>query len=216
MTSTQVFLAVVSVLAFTSAFTTPQKSHPFPCNSGKRIFRSRLIPTGRAGEVIASRIEDDQDKGPCLIFPGGGLFFYWQAGVIVRLISHYLPFFSLLQNIRTCNAHHLKWNALKIGTKAYLQERGYDLSTTSSPCHLCGASAGALAATLAATEVNPYEATELALSLSEKAGVWDRPLGLQGVWGNMIYEWLDILLPDDAVERVVKKVCCCSLGCYLI
>jgi len=59
---------------------------------------------------------------------------------------------------------------------------------------------------LAATEVNPYEATELALSLSEKAGVWDRPLGLQGVWGNMIYEWLDTLLPDDAVERVVKKL----------
>jgi len=172
MTSTQVFLAVVSVLAFTSAFTTPPKSHPFPCNSRKRtIFRSQLIPTDRAGEIITSRIGDDRDKGMCLIFPGGGLFFYWQAGVI-----------------------------------AYLQERGYDLSTTSSPCHLSGASAGALAATLAATEVNPYEATELALSLSEKAGVWDRPLGLQGVWGNMIYEWLDTLLPDDAVERVVKKL----------
>ena len=109
----------------------------------------------------------DEHSGPRLIFPGGGLFFYWQAGVI-----------------------------------SHLQEGGYNLSNA----HLSGASAGALSATLAATGVDFYEATELALSLSEEAGVWDRPLGLQGIWGDMIHTWLDELLPHDADEMVSEKL----------
>lgn len=98
---------------------------------------------------------------PQLIFPGGGIFFYWQAGVVT-----------------------------------YLRER-YDLSETG----MTGASAGALTATLAATDVDFWEATDLALDLSRQAGVWDRPAGLQGVWGSIIEEWIDLLLPGDAVER---------------
>ncbi|KAL7506474.1 hypothetical protein ACHAXN_009088 [Cyclotella atomus] len=74
-----------------------------------------------------------------LIFPGGGLFFYWQAGVI-----------------------------------AYLQENSYDLNNVL----LSGASAGALSATIAKTSISPYRATELALQMSDEAGVWERPLGL--------------------------------------
>ncbi|KAL7549539.1 hypothetical protein ACHAWF_012805 [Thalassiosira exigua] len=101
-------------------------------------------------------------QGPCIVFPGGGLFFYWQAGVV-----------------------------------AFLREQGYDPSTIS----MAGASAGALSATLAKTGVDPYDATALALSMSAEAGIWDRPLGLQGVWGGIIEEWLDRLLPDDADER---------------
>lgn len=95
---------------------------------------------------------------------------------------------------------------IQLNNKAYLQEEGYDFSSTSSTCLLSGASAGALAATLAATDVNPYDATELALSLAEEAGVWTRPLGLQGVWGSIIYEWLDTLLPEDAEKRVAETV----------
>ena len=88
--------------------------------------------------------------------------------------------------------------------QAYLQENGYNLS--SSNLLLAGASAGALSATLAKTNVNPYDATELALQMSDDAGVWDRPLGLQGVWGSIIYDWLDRLLPDDAGEMVNEDV----------
>ena len=40
------------------------------------------------------------------------------------------------------------------------------------------------------------------LELAQRAGVWDRRQRLQGVWGALIYEWLEELLPDDAVERV--------------
>ena len=86
--------------------------------------------------------------------------------------------------------------------QAYLQEQGYTLSNTI----LSGASAGALSATLAKTNVCPYDATKLALSMSAEAGIWDRPLGLQGVWGSIIYDWLNQLLPEDAEEKVKDEV----------
>jgi len=132
---------------------------PFDANHDYKLFKMT-----NADDMISS---PSSKQRPGIIFPGGGLFFYWQAGVI-----------------------------------AYLQEEGYNLSNTL----LSGASAGALSATLAKTEVNPYDATELALSMADEAGIWDRPLGLQGVWGSIIYDWLDRLLPLDAEERVKEEL----------
>lgn len=43
--------------------------------------------------------------------------------------------------------------------------------------------------------------------MSDDADVWERPLGLMGIWGNIIYEWLDELLPDDAADLVNDEVC---------
>jgi predicted acylesterase/phospholipase RssA len=99
-----------------------------------------------------------KDRSTHLLFPGGGIFFYWQAGVVT-----------------------------------YLREGSYDLSK----CGFSGASAGALTATLAVTGVDVYEATDLALKLAADAGVWDRRGGLQGIWGPLIEEWLDELLPPS-------------------
>ncbi|KAL9178372.1 hypothetical protein ACHAXT_000019, partial [Thalassiosira profunda] len=136
------------------------------CNL-KRVLQSkstleREVPPTENEAVDSPPSTQPSAQSPALIFPGGGLFFYWQAGVV-----------------------------------AYLQEQGYDLSTAS----MSGASAGALSATLAKTGVCPYDATKLALKMSAEAGVWDRPLGLQGVWGGIIEKWLDRLLPIDAEER---------------
>jgi len=90
----------------------------------------------------------------------------------------------------------------KAGVVTYLREQGYDLSTV----QLSGASAGALTATLTATDVDFYQATDLALKMAADAGVWDRSGGLQGIWGPLIYDWLDELLPDDSVERVNERL----------
>jgi predicted acylesterase/phospholipase RssA len=114
---------------------------------------------------VADVGNDDKERTR-IIFPGGGIFFYWQAGAV-----------------------------------SHLRERGYDLSETA----LSGASAGALAATLTATNVDFSDATRLALELAEKAGVWDRPQGLQGVWGEMIETWLDELLPENAIGMVERN-----------
>ena len=47
--------------------------------------------------------------------------------------------------------------------------------------------------------------------MSDDNNIWERPLGLQGVWGSIIYDWLDELLPDDAdllVKEEVRVSCC--------
>jgi hypothetical protein len=90
------------------------------------------------------------------------------------------------------------WQA---GAVTYLRKGGYDLASVS----FAGASAGALTATLAATGVDFGRATDLALSLAAEAGVWNRRGGLQGIWGPMIREWLDELLPEDALQQVSNQ-----------
>ena len=62
---------------------------------------------------------------------------------------------------------------------------------------LLGASAGSLAATLAVYDVSFEDATNCAVDLSKKIGLWDRPLGLAFIWGSLIEDWLDELLPPS-------------------
>jgi hypothetical protein len=54
--------------------------------------------------------------------------------------------------------------------------------------------------------VDFYEATDLALRMAKEAGIWDRKEGLQGIWGPLIADWLDELLPDDVLDRVNNRV----------
>ena len=102
-----------------------------------------------------------------LVWPGGGLFFWWQAGAATGLA------------------------------------KTMDLSATP----LVGASAGSLAATLAACSVNMDVALESAVRRSHEQGVFAKgPWGLYGIWGPIIHDWLDELLPEDADERCNGRV----------
>jgi predicted acylesterase/phospholipase RssA len=130
------------------------------------------FPHSRYGLLLSKVSTEDAyiDNNPTntnIVFPGGGIFFYHQAGVV-----------------------------------NFLREEGYDLST----CTFSGASAGALTATLTATNVDFYVATDLALKLAEEAGVWDRSNGLQGIWGPLIENWLDELLPSSCIESVQDRI----------
>eukprot|EP00527_Entomoneis_sp_CCMP2396_P001102 CAMPEP_0198148946 /NCGR_PEP_ID=MMETSP1443-20131203/44325_1 /TAXON_ID=186043 /ORGANISM="Entomoneis sp., Strain CCMP2396" /LENGTH=210 /DNA_ID=CAMNT_0043813823 /DNA_START=229 /DNA_END=861 /DNA_ORIENTATION=+ len=69
---------------------------------------------------------------------------------------------------------------------------------------MAGGSAGALTATLTATDVDFYKATQLALDICDDLGIWERSEGLQGVWGQTIVDWLEELLPEDAAAKVQK------------
>ncbi|GIL87560.1 hypothetical protein Vretimale_14753 [Volvox reticuliferus] len=62
-------------------------------------------------------------------------------------------------------------------------------------------SGGGLVAVLGACEVPPAEAVRLAFRLCREAGVYDRPMGLLGIWRNLVHRWLDGLLPADAASR---------------
>ena len=130
-----------------------------------RMHQHNNYPNPNRSDRIATCIA--KTEPPHLIFPGAGLFFYWQAGVVT-----------------------------------YLRQAGYDLSKTT----MSGASAGAIAATLAATDVCFSNATDTALRLGRDAGVWDRPLGLMGVWGSLIEEWLDEILPANAADLASGRI----------
>ena len=65
---------------------------------------------------------------------------------------------------------------------------------------MVGASAGALIVTLAMCKIDPDEAIKTAYQLAEEGNIWNRRLGLAGIWGGLVRQWLDILLPSNAAE----------------
>jgi hypothetical protein len=101
----------------------------------------------------------DSPQPPALVFPGDGIFFWWQAGVVSAL------------------------------------QKRYNLGDL----QMAGASAGSLSAVSAACNLNMHDGLELALRLSEEAGAWDKgTFGLYGIWGDIVREWLDTMLPENA------------------
>jgi hypothetical protein len=103
-----------------------------------------------------------------LVFPGAGIYFFWQAGVVKAL------------------------------------QEGYDLGRHNLA--VSGASAGSISCVLAMCSVDMDRALELAVRLADDAGVFTRPQGLAGIWGHMIEDWLDTLLPDDCYLTCSGKV----------
>ncbi|CAG9462077.1 unnamed protein product [Pedinophyceae sp. YPF-701] len=78
----------------------------------------------------------------------------------------------------------------------YLEDH-FDLSDTK----FVGASAGSLLSALTLCHVPAKAAILEAYRLAVEAGAFDRPLGLAGVWGNLVSTWLGTLLPEDAHKR---------------
>lgn len=149
-------------------------SYSYQYRYNSRHHRSTAIPITTDRFSTLSRLSSSNNNidTTCtnkshIIFPGGGIYFYHQAGVI---------------------------NYLR-------EETEYDLG--SPDVTFCGASAGALTATLTAADVDFYAATELALALANQADVWDRRKGLQGIWGPLIQRWLEeLLLPASKKNSI--------------
>ena len=153
-----------SVSKFILSYPSSSSNILAPCPRATLISLNNQISNEYSSDCKSDDKESDSlhpRRIPVLSFPGGGIYFYWQAGVI-----------------------------------EYLREKKYDLSQID----FVGASAGALTSTLAACNVSFYHATDVAVSLCDKYNVWDRPFGLMGIWGEIVEEWLDIVLPDNAHE----------------
>lgn len=71
---------------------------------------------------------------------------------------------------------------------------------------MAGASSGALVAVLAACDVDPELIFEEAYKLAVDNDIWNRKFGLLGIWGGLIREWLDRLLPDNAHELCSQRL----------
>lgn len=63
-----------------------------------------------------------------------------------------------------------------------------------------GASAGSITASLLLSGANFDESLDVAMGLMEKHGVYESRTGLNGVLGNLVREWIDIVLPHDHEE----------------
>ena len=69
-----------------------------------------------------------------------------------------------------------------------------------------GASAGALAAALAACDVDMADSARLAYKLAERENFYTRRLGLFGIFGPVVREWLWELLPADCAVTCSGRV----------
>ena len=49
-------------------------------------------------------------------------------------------------------------------------------------------------------QVDSEKAVSRAYELAQEAKIWDRKLGLAGIWGKLVREWLDDILPCNAAE----------------
>lgn len=161
-----------------SAFTSSSESPQSVVAVGKPRFLRSLLPTPTASpnSVVEEQFPIQTEPllatqipsaiRPIISLSGGGVFFFWQLGVLNYLQQH------------------------------------FDLA----PAQFIGASAGALCSVLTACNVDPHRAVREAYRLSLENNIWERPSGLAGIWANLIRQWLDELLPADAVDRCSGRV----------
>ena len=80
------------------------------------------------------------------------------------------------------------WQA---GCAKYLQEH---CDLTGLP--ILGASAGSISATLLLSNADFSIAAESAIRIGQEAGVYGRKTGLAGIWGTLVKQWLEEMIPD--------------------
>ena len=69
-----------------------------------------------------------------------------------------------------------------------------------------GASAGSISATLLLSGTDFHKALDVAVKVGEKSGIYERKAGLAGIWGSLVKEWLEEIIPDDVTERTYSKL----------
>lgn len=182
------------------------------------------------------RMDLSSEEQPLVACGGGGVFFFWQLGAAkavleVRNLKRRQALTSRIETDAKEGSERVGIGEMSSGNvrvggqnsdcpavASTVADAGSGSaagpSTSGAPADLgraegvvwAGSSAGALCAVLAVCGVCPKDAVKVANSLADSAGVYERPLGLAGVWGSLIREWLDTLLPQDAAERCSSSV----------
>ena len=90
------------------------------------------------------------------------------------------------------------WQA---GCARYIQEH-CDYNRMS----IIGASAGSISAALLLSNTDFTKALDVALAVGERAGIYERKAGLAGIWGTLLKEWLEEIIPDDVTESMYTNL----------
>ena len=118
---------------------------------------------------------------------------------------------SLVLRTRPCTSPTIKFTGggiyfwWQVGVCRYLAEQRR-IGETTAKVQVEGASAGALSATLLITNSSFDKAADIAIALAHRDKVFEKRLGLYGIWGNMVNEWLDELLPDEISASVQSNL----------
>jgi len=97
------------------------------------------------------------------------------------------------------------WQA---GASKYIDEHRLPAITTATapPVAVVGTSAGSLTATLLVNRASFDGAAEYAIEQAYRNQLFDRRLGLYGIWGGLVREWLDALLPERLEPRAATSL----------
>ena len=113
-----------------------------------------------------------------ILFQGGGIYYYWQAGAgIIYCIYKY----NIIYIFVYIPYLYAKWNTSLYYTvyiARYLRDVLKEKANT-IPC--IGASAGSLTATLMLTGVDFQKATDYVVVQAEREKLFERPFGLAGI-----------------------------------
>jgi hypothetical protein len=127
---------------------------------------SDILSSSDGDDIPQKELFPESPTRPILGVAGGGVFFFWEVGVL-----------------------------------KYLQEKFWV-----QEMNLIGVSAGALASVLVACQVDLDRAVRRAYDISVEQDLFNRPGGLQGIWGKILREWLEDLLPENAHEICTDRV----------
>jgi len=72
--------------------------------------------------------------------------------------------------------------------------------------YIVGASAGSLTSAFLLSKADLKYATQRALELAEKANIYERKSGLAGIWGVLLKEWLQDVIPDTVTPEDLVKL----------
>lgn len=105
----------------------------------------------------------------CIRYNGGGIYFWWQAGVSIYLQEKVLP------------------SAAASGVNG-------------QPLKYLGSSAGSLSAAMMAVNADFQRSAQYAIDQAEREGLFKKRMGLFGVWGPLVREWLSQSLgPEESL-----------------
>jgi len=145
---------------------------------------------------------------PLLVFPGGGINFYHVAGQL-----RYIQQTSSTRYRPLSEFDKIGGSAGALAATLCHNNVGTSLITSLAIAFTRYRYRFQLFELLANNyHVDYYEATNYAINQVKRVGLWggeadevNNKFGLAGIWGEMVREWLDALLPDDAHERSSSK-----------
>lgn len=90
------------------------------------------------------------------------------------------------------------------GCLSYIQKK-YDVNNVI----VVGSSAGALAATLLKCGCDFKSSADIAIKLCDKENVWQAKLGLFGIWGRIVQQWLNELILENVTGKQLGNLYIC-------